>query len=73
MRVVSKIKNESYQIIWDMGGTDPDYFEKRDINIKRLLNEKNITEDFMDIFYEKYLPKYYEMLLKIILTKEIWN
>ena len=73
LRVVSKIKNESYQIIWDMGGTDPDYFEKRDINIKRLLNKQNITEDFMDIFYEKYLPKYYEMLLKIILTKEIWN
>ena len=71
LQAVSKIKNESYQIVWDMGGNDPDYYEKRDKKVKEILNENNLTEDFMDIFYEKYLNEYYEKLLEIIEKNEI--
>ena len=71
LHAVSKIKDESYQIVWDMGGNDPDYFEKRDEKVKQILNKNNLDEDFMDIFYEFYLPKYYEKLLEIVEENEL--
>ena len=67
----SKIKDESYQIIWDMGGNGPDYFEKRDEKLKQILNENNLNEDFMDTFYEIYLSKYYKKLLEIVEKNEL--
>ena len=71
LHIVSKIKDESYQIIWDMGGNDPDYFEKRDEKVKQILNDNNLNEDFMDTFYDIYLPKYYEKLLEIVEKNEL--
>ena len=54
-----------------MGGNDPDYFEKRDEKVKQILYENNLDEDFMDTFYEIYLPKYYKKLLEIIEENEL--
>ena len=61
LKTVEMIKNSSYQKIWDMGGINPDYYEKRDNNIKDTfeINDDNV----MNEFYEKYIEyfiNYYE-------------
>ena len=68
LSIVSKIKDESYQIIWDMGGTDPDYFEHRDSNIENILfqNKILINDEVMNVFYEKYSDKYFKILMEKI-------
>lgn len=69
LSIVSKIKDESYQIIWDMGGTDPDYFEHRDSNIENILfqNKILINDEVMNVFYEKYSDEYFKILMEKIL------
>ena len=72
LKIVSKIKDESYQKVWDIGGTDPDYFEKRDIIINNFLiqNKINIDDEIMNVFYEKYLKQNFNFLDKIISSNE---
>lgn len=68
LKVVSDIKNETYQKIWDLGGIDPDYFEKRDDNIKNYLlkNKVDIKDEVMEVFYDKYLAKECKFLEEIM-------
>lgn len=73
LKIVSKIKDESYQIVWDLGGNNPDYFEERDNKIEKLLlnNAVLINDETMNVFYDKYLNTYYERLMRIINKNEI--
>ncbi len=81
LNVMSKIKNDTYQEIWDLNAMDPDYFEKRNDAILRLLSQKGIKakEKTINILYQKFLPKIYKELEKIVTwitlkqTGEKWN
>lgn len=68
LNTVSNIKDKSYQIIWDLGGTDPDYFEKRDAIIEVLLKDNGIKidDEILNVFYDEYLSHYYDKLARII-------